>query len=54
MGEAGDAMWKTTSMGSSIEKCCVMSAWMKQNSGPRMCAMLRSDPVSTLSTQITR
>src|SRR5215216_6951817 len=32
----------------------MMSACRKRNSGTRMCAMLASDPVSRLSTQMTR
>ena len=32
----------------------MMSAWMKRNSGVLMWAMLARDPVSTLSTQMTR
>src|SRR4051812_29446577 len=32
----------------------MMSAWRKRNSGARMWAMFASEPVSTLSTQMTR
>src|SRR5215211_6844151 len=32
----------------------MMSVWRKRNSGARMCSMLARDPVSTLSTQMTR
>src|ERR1043165_2382976 len=32
----------------------MMSEWMCRNSGTRMCSMLARDPVSKLSTQMTR
>src|SRR3954452_11206325 len=41
-------------MGSSTKYGWTMSAWTNTKSGDRMCSMLRSDPVSRLSTQMTR
>src|SRR3954452_19100857 len=41
-------------MGSSTKYGWTMSAWTNMKSGDRMCSMLRSDPVSRLSTQMTR
>src|SRR4051794_36169222 len=41
-------------MGSSTKYGWTMSACRKTKSGDRMCSMFRSDPVSRLSTQMTR
>src|SRR6478672_8199734 len=42
------------STGSSMKYGSMMSTWTKRNSGARMCSTLASDPVSRLSTQMTR
>src|SRR5687768_12811825 len=54
MGDAGDARWYTTSTGSSTVYGSTMSTFRCTYSGSRMCSMFASEPVSRLSTQMTR
>jgi hypothetical protein len=50
----GRSKWYAKSTDSSTKNGSMMSACTNLNKSDRMCSMFASDPVSMLSTQITR